>query len=278
VGCETGQRAVLLEAAAVQQAIDPLADCQPPSRMLAGDAVWAAHLARELFAVAQLLQLRLPGHRVDYRGRFKVAPQFCRESDLRHCLVRSYSGIARRHHRLEWSMEILRNLARRKLRSSLTILGIVIGIFALTTMGALAEHFNALINGGVKYFGASIQVGPPHRQAAILPLSKLDELRQVEGVDAVFPSYGFLANPGAVNVVNFNLPDQIVGSDPGESRYDVLNVHTAKGRNLTSESRGEVVLGSTMAVEFKKSVGDTIDLPVRPKDAKPDFVNHTFTV
>jgi len=35
-------------------------------------------------------------------------------------------------------MEILRNLARRKLRSTLTILGIVIGIFALTTMGALA--------------------------------------------------------------------------------------------------------------------------------------------
>lgn len=33
-------------------------------------------------------------------------------------------------------MEILRNLARRKLRSTLTSLGIVIGIFALTTMGA----------------------------------------------------------------------------------------------------------------------------------------------
>jgi len=179
---------------------------------------------------------------------------------------------------MEWTMEILRNLARRKLRSTLTILGIVIGIFALTTMGALAEHFNALINGGVKYFGASVQVGPPDGQAAILPLSKLEELRQVDGVDAVFPSYGFLANPGAVNVVNFNVPDEIVGSDPGETRYDVLNVHTAKGRHLSSESRGDVVLGSSMAVEFKKNVGDTIDLPIRPKDAKPDFVNHTFTV
>src|SRR5947207_548087 len=40
-------------------------------------------------------------------------------------------------------MEILRNLARRKLRSVLTISGIVIGIFALTTMGAMAEHMNA---------------------------------------------------------------------------------------------------------------------------------------
>ena len=35
-------------------------------------------------------------------------------------------------------MDSLRNLSRRKLRSSLTISGIVIGIFALTTMGAMA--------------------------------------------------------------------------------------------------------------------------------------------
>jgi ABC-type antimicrobial peptide transport system permease subunit len=38
------------------------------------------------------------------------------------------------------------------------------------------------------------------------------------------------------------------------------------------------VLGATIAKEFGKHVGDTIDLPVRPADAKPDFVNHTFTV
>ena len=39
-----------------------------------------------------------------------------------------------------------------------------------------------------------------------------------------------------------------------------------------------MALGSTIAKEFKKNVGDTIDLPVKPADAKPDFVNHTFTV
>ncbi|HEX7140758.1 MAG TPA: FtsX-like permease family protein, partial [Vicinamibacterales bacterium] len=39
-----------------------------------------------------------------------------------------------------------------------------------------------------------------------------------------------------------------------------------------------VVLGSQIAKEFNKKVGDTIDLPVKPANAKPDFVNHTFTV
>ncbi len=77
-------------------------------------------------------------------------------------------------------MEILRNITRHKLRSFLTISGIVIGVLALTTMGALAENFNALIDGGVKYFGSSIQVGPPDGQAAnLLPMSKIDEIKKV---------------------------------------------------------------------------------------------------
>ena len=55
--------------------------------------------------------------------------------------------------------EIVRNLLRRKLRSSLTISGIVIGIVALTTMGALANNFNALLNGGVKYYALGNEPG-----------------------------------------------------------------------------------------------------------------------
>ena len=176
-------------------------------------------------------------------------------------------------------MEIIRNLARRKLRSTLTISGIVIGIFALTTMGAMAEHFNALIDGGVKYFGSSIQVGAPDgQQGALLPLSKVDEVKKVNGVQAAFPGYGFAAKPGAVTTVSFNIPDQIVASDPAEENYSALKTTVARGRRVEANARGEVLLGSSMANEFKKNVGDTLDLPVRPPDARPDFANHRFTV
>jgi putative ABC transport system permease protein len=176
-------------------------------------------------------------------------------------------------------LEIIRNLARRKLRSTLTISGIVIGIFALTTMGAMAEHFNALIDGGVKYFGSSIQVGAPDgQQGALLPLSKVDEVKKVNGVQAAFPGYGFAAKPGAVTTVSFNIPDQIVASDPAEENYSALKTTVVKGRRVEANARGEVLLGSSMANEFKRNVGDTIDLPVRPPDARPDFVNHRFTV
>ncbi len=176
-------------------------------------------------------------------------------------------------------MEILRNITRHKLRSFLTISGIVIGVLALTTMGALAENFNALIDGGVKYFGGSIQVGPPDGQAAnLIPMSKLDEIKKVDGVEAAFPGYSFQAKPGGTIVVSFGIPDTIAAGDPEENNYSALKLTYAHGHSLAAGSHGEVVLGSTIDKEFKKNVGDTIDLPVRPADAKADFVNHTFTV
>jgi putative ABC transport system permease protein len=176
-------------------------------------------------------------------------------------------------------VEILRNIARRKLRSFLTISGIVIGVLALTTMGALAENFNALIDGGVKYFGGSIQVGAPDGQAAnLIPMSKIDEIKKVDGVEAAFPGYSFSAKPGGPIVVSFGIPDTIAAGDPKENDYSALKLTYAQGRGIADGSRGEVVMGSAIAKEFGVKPGDTIDLPVRPKDAKPDFVNHTFNV
>jgi len=39
-----------------------------------------------------------------------------------------------------------------------------------------------------------------------------------------------------------------------------------------------VVLGSDIAKEFKKKVGDSMELPQPPKKFNPDFVSHQFTV
>jgi putative ABC transport system permease protein len=141
----------------------------------------------------------------------------------------------------------------------------------------MAEHFNALLDGGVRYFGSSIQVGAPDGQAAILSASKADQLKKVNGVEAVFPSYSFTAKPGQTDF-SFGVPDQIGAYIPDENRYSALKMSVADGHELTASSRGEVLLGSSVATEFKKKVGDTIELPVRPPDARPDFVSHRFRV
>ncbi|TMF75986.1 MAG: ABC transporter permease [Chloroflexi bacterium] len=175
-------------------------------------------------------------------------------------------------------MEIARNVARHKLRSFLTISGITIGVLALTTMGALAENFNALIDGGVAYFGSSVQVGPPDGQSTpILPISKVDEIKKIQGVAAAFPGYTFNAKPGQLNF-SFGVADQIVASDPAEAAWGAIRLTYAQGHAIEADSQDQVVLGTTIAKEFSKKVGDTIELPVRPPDAKPDFVSHSFKV
>jgi putative ABC transport system permease protein len=177
-------------------------------------------------------------------------------------------------------MEIIRNLTRRKLRNTLTISGIVIGVLALVTMGAMAEKFNALIDGSVAYFGGNIQVGAAGSSAfgggSVLQLSTVNQIEQVNGVAAAFPEIQVEAKPGAVTTVSFGLPDYITAYDPRANDYSSVKTTLVQGRDVTGP--GEVVLGSDFAHEFSKRVGNAIDLPIRPSDAKADFVNHTFTV
>jgi putative ABC transport system permease protein len=177
-------------------------------------------------------------------------------------------------------VELIRNLWRRKLRSILTITGIFMGIVALTTMGALAEHFNSLLDGGVTYFGSSIQVadaksGGGFGGGGFMQLSKADEIAKVDGVRAVTPGVSVSAKPGDVNTVSFGIPDYISNADPN-GKYSAFKTSFASGHDPQND--GEVALGSSFAAEFNKKVGDTMVLPKKPSDAKPDFVTHTYTV
>ncbi|HVC03144.1 MAG TPA: FtsX-like permease family protein [Candidatus Acidoferrales bacterium] len=179
-------------------------------------------------------------------------------------------------------MGILRNLWRRKVRTVLTVAGIVMGIFALTTMGALAEHFNVLLGGGITYYGSSIQVasdtGGGSFGGGYMSLDTVNKIKMIDGVRAVGPAVQVLAKPGSVSAVNFGVPDYVMNYDPASFKYSAFKVTLADGQWTTDSSRFQVTLGSSFAAEFNKHVGDVINLPVRPKDATADFVNHQFTV
>ncbi len=174
--------------------------------------------------------------------------------------------------------EIFSNLLRRKLRSALTVSGIVIGIFALTTMGSLAEHFNSLLDIGVRYAGAAIPVqAPPEQQGALLPLSKQAELARVQGVSAVYPGYTVQARPGG-SAIQLGAPDLIVNQQAGAEQYGLPGPKFAAGRNLAPGQQGEIILGPTIAGDLGKRTGDTVNLPVKPPGAREDFVSHPFKV
>jgi len=97
-------------------------------------------------------------------------------------------------------------------------------------------------------------------------------------VARVFPSIQVAAKPGSLQVVSLGLPDYIQSFVPDENDYSALKVTFASGHTLAAGASGEVVLGSNFAAEFNKKVGDSITLPVKPSDANPGFVQHTYTV
>ena len=176
-------------------------------------------------------------------------------------------------------MEIIRSLFGHKFRNLLTICGVAVGVLALTTAGALAEGSNARLDDGARYLGSNVQVGPgAGLTPSLLPLTKIDEIKQVPGVAAAFPTYAFPAKPGAANAAGFGFADTIVASDPTEAAWSDLKTTYAEGHAIDADSSGEVVLGATIDKEFTKKIGDTIDLPVRPLNATSDFVNHAFKV
>ena len=52
----------------------------------------------------------------------------------------------------------LRNLGRRKVRTTLTVLGITIGIWALVVFGSMANKIGALVAGGSTYYADKVTV------------------------------------------------------------------------------------------------------------------------
>ena len=55
-------------------------------------------------------------------------------------------------------MRLLRNLTRRKVRTTLTIVGISVGIWALVVMSSMANKISALVEGGSTYYKDKIIV------------------------------------------------------------------------------------------------------------------------
>ena len=177
--------------------------------------------------------------------------------------------------------EIIRNLTRRKLRNGLTVSGIVIGVLALTTLGAIAEKANYSIDGGVRYFRDHVSVGAAQNGGfggGLLTVDKAKDIQAVDGVQAACAATGVSAKTDLDFSVSFGPGDQVTAEQPGCQQYSTFKLTYAKGHPIDETGTGQVVLGSDIAKEFKVTTGDTIALPRPPKKFNPDYVGHDFTV
>jgi putative ABC transport system permease protein len=161
-------------------------------------------------------------------------------------------------------MKLFRDLGRRKLRSTLTITGIAIGIMALVVFGSMANKMNALISGGSKYYEdkAIVSIGSMYSgNFQPLSLNDVQTIQAVEGVDVATPVVDMmLSDEGGASM---GVPEMISASIPGgDQGRETFPTTIAQGRKLTPDDAGKyvTVLGCDLARSFEANVGDTVQL------------------
>src|SRR4051794_19677083 len=161
-------------------------------------------------------------------------------------------------------MTLLRNLGRRKLRTSLTILGIVIGIWARVVFSSLGNKINTLVATGSDYYVGKIVVSDGSTSGlgiGIVPidLGLADRIHRLTGVGAVSPQVELPFSD--VKPSGFGIPKLILGAVAGaDDGLDKATVHAAQGRLLAAADEGTLVtvLGSDIARQLAATVGRSI--------------------
>jgi putative ABC transport system permease protein len=161
-------------------------------------------------------------------------------------------------------MRLLRNLARRKLRTSLTIAGITIGIWALVVFSSMANKINALVAGGSEYFAGKILVTDASGGGFFgLPIAAdgVERIAGLEGVGVAVPQVSFFLEEELS--ASFGQPDQVLGAEAGaDEGRESFDLRAVRGRLLepADEGRDVAVLGSDIARELDADVGDAFDV------------------
>jgi putative ABC transport system permease protein len=160
-------------------------------------------------------------------------------------------------------MRLVRDLARRKLRSTLTITGIAIGIMALVVFGSMANKMNALIGGGSKYYADKdiVSIGSMFSgNFQPLSLSDVQKIEKIDGVAAATPGIEMLLD--TTTTATMGTPEMIGGYVPGGDKgLETFPMSVSSGRELAATDHGNVaVLGCDLARKLNASVGGQVTL------------------
>ena len=160
-------------------------------------------------------------------------------------------------------MSLLRNLARRRLRTALTVTGITIGIWALVVFGSMANKISAIVAIGSDYYTGKIVVTDKAGGLSgdsPMAIALVDDIAAIDGVAAAVPGVSTLLDPESTGGIS--MPDMVVGDLPGADHgKNMYDARVAQGRALTAEDADSLVtvLGSDLARKLGKDIGDTLE-------------------
>lgn len=159
-------------------------------------------------------------------------------------------------------IEIARNLWRRKLRNSLTLSGVVIGVLALTILGSLSENASAQLQGGQALLSDHVTVQAANSAgSSLISPSTINGIRRQKGITA---AYGSVAMPADEIPSPLGSQANVVGLSTGELDRLHSRLPISQGRQLRAGDQTVVVVGADAALREKLRVGSTLHLPVPP--------------
>jgi putative ABC transport system permease protein len=170
----------------------------------------------------------------------------------------------------------VRNLARRSLRSWLTIIGMVIGVIAIVIILSISEGFNADIQKQVSAFGADMMFVYPvgnigqtlsggssslMTTSGKLRQKDVDDIKGIPGVKAVSRS---LFGRASMTFKGKNITSFLIGTD--RNMFDMYTdyITVEKGRFFKEGERNAIFFGADAATDYfgkdKVEVGSVVQL------------------
>jgi putative ABC transport system permease protein len=162
---------------------------------------------------------------------------------------------------------IFRNMWRRKGRTFLTIFGIVVGIFALTVLGAMTARMNQQVKGMKGFITGKISVAAASSNGGMrehaggggshfLDLSTARAIEKVPGVQAA----SGMVMVQLKQAEGLSQPQMLVGYEPPHGGGMFKDIRISQGRELQAGDEGKAVLGSVLATQEGTKVGGPVTL------------------
>lgn len=153
---------------------------------------------------------------------------------------------------------IFNNLLQRKLRTSLTVLGVALGIFALVVMGAMSEQFRAFTENSMSLTGDKIRVmGESGFMGGGISNDMVNVVRRVPGVK---DAYGILQAPLDKRSYGMLETNVVVGIPPEKLALALKDTRLSGGRYLVPGDTYVALMGSSVTTQFNLGIGDTIEI------------------
>jgi len=156
---------------------------------------------------------------------------------------------------------ILKNLLRRPVRSLLTGIGVALAVGAVVALVGISQGFERAFVDLLQRRNVDLMVvraGKTERLTSTLDESIGRRLAELPEVETVIP--------GLMDMVSFPEADLISVGVQGWPPDSVLfdDIEIVAGRRLEPGDKGAVMLGTILARNLEKKVGDTIEIDMEP--------------